>query len=287
LVHLRDTKRHRYDSIGAVEPIFDAPGVLEIDVDGVFFELYASLVEDSPHLLVFGQGAVDREKFELPVFQRWSWALSHPSSVLVLNDPTLYQGKIPLGWFQGTAERSYLPDAVAIVGHIAEHLGRQPTDVLFYGSSGGGFTSLAMAAMMRGACALANNPQTDVTRYYKSHVTALLEAGFGGIPIKEARERYAERMNLVRIFRKLNHVPDFYYVQNTQDVYHLKSHFMPFMKQVNDMILNDESKRTARVFTELYASDRNHSPLDQEDSLQAIERARELLLPVSDPQPAD
>jgi hypothetical protein len=193
LGNLDAVERRSYAGIDQVEPLFGQSQILRIELDGVNFELFTSLKRDSDQMLVFGQGAIDRTKHELPVFQRWSWAERHPCSVIVLNDPTLYLGEIPLGWFQGTAERHYLPQCVAIVRHLVERMDLRPTDVLFYGTSGGGFTSLMMTAMLG---------------------------------------MYA---------------------------YHMELHFIPFITAVNEMILERDSLRSTRVFTELYAADREHT----------------------------
>jgi predicted rRNA methylase YqxC with S4 and FtsJ domains len=46
-------------------------------------------------------------------------------------------------------------------------------NVLFYGSSAGGFMSLMLAGMFDNSIAVVNNPQTVVHNYYQRHVLIL------------------------------------------------------------------------------------------------------------------
>ncbi len=266
-----------FDSLDDVELPIGQSIIYETKIRDVAFELFCSL-KKSHHLLVFGQGAVDREKHTLPVFQRWSWAEESELSVIVFNDPTLYLGELTLGWLQGTAEHFYLPDMVQIIKQFVAKLGLKNEDVLFYGSSGGGFTSLMMAGLMHGASAVVNNPQTDILLYHERHVEALLKNSFNSITKEQARDKYKTRLNLIEFFKSVEHVPDFYYIQNTTDLFHFVNHFRPFMSQVYNMMREDERYRSARVYTELYQDPASHAPLSKAETVERIERARRWFL---------
>ena len=75
-------------------------------------------------------------------------------TVIYYNDPTLYLGKLSLGWGQGELNRFYLQDIANILEIVFVKLKVDSKNVLFYGSSGGGFMSLILAGFVKGSTAL-------------------------------------------------------------------------------------------------------------------------------------
>ena len=80
--------------------LFDEKFIFTVNYKNVKYEFFMNLQTESNKLLVMGNGAFNPEKGSLPVFQRSSWVDEIDESVIIYNDPTLYKGKINLGWGQ-------------------------------------------------------------------------------------------------------------------------------------------------------------------------------------------
>lgn len=270
-----------YFSYEEIEPIFGESIIYRIHIDGVIFEIFASLKLNSPYLDVYGQSAFDITKFQLPVFHRWSWAVKSPFSVIVLNDPTLYlikdrQESYCAGWFQGTAENYYLPIACEIVSTFAKKLQIDSTSVLFVGSSAGGFTSLMMAAYIQGSSAFVVNPQTNLT-CYPPFSKQILKNNFSQFSIEEAKDKFITRFSIVAYCRDIKYIPNFYYIQNLND-HHFRSHLIPFCGEINQLI-QENKKLQPRIHYEIYPDQVGHVILDSDIEIHRIDLARQILLP--------
>lgn len=94
-------------------------------------------------LVVLTTGAVNREKFQLPVYQRWSWAHRFNANVLCVADPGLrLSDAIPLAWYFGTVETNVTQAYAMFISDICKKEDIALSDVVLYGSSGGGFAAL-------------------------------------------------------------------------------------------------------------------------------------------------
>ena len=217
-----------------IDIVFEEPIIYEFNIDGVLFEIFAHLKYESPYLYVFSPTEVDANKYSLPCFIRWSWAIKCPYSAISLNDPTLYLGDVKVGWFQGTEDNYYLPKICDIVRILATHINMSTQSILFCGSSAGGFTSLMMAAYFRSA-AFVVNPQTDLARDGKYRLDPLLRRCFSGISREEARNKFLHRLSVPAYYRLANYIPKIYYLQNTTDKFHWKNHYLPFIQSIGEM----------------------------------------------------
>jgi hypothetical protein len=264
---IRDVKSLGFSSIKKlscsspeeIEPIFGEPVIYEINIDGVLFEMFAHLKQNSPLLYVFGPAAVDRDKNHLPYFPRWSWAINCPYSALSLNDPTLYLGDLKVGWFQGTEKQYYLPLSCNLVTHLANLINLKPEDILFCGSSAGGFSSLMMAAFVREASAFVVNPQTDITRDIKKRVNPLLKTCFSGMTRQEARKKFISRLSVLEYCHSIGNLPRIFYLQNINDHSHWKNHYLPFIQGIGNLILqSNQGVNLVNFHSELYSYSGSH-----------------------------
>lgn len=125
----------------------------------------ALLVNKSSDVLVVSlHGALDRNKYTLPRFERMRTILANDVSSMYFSDPALSREKhIQLGWYTGWEGF----DAQQIIADwsitAAKTVGA--TRILFAGSSGGGFASLQVSALVRGSVSLSFNPQTSIQGY--------------------------------------------------------------------------------------------------------------------------
>jgi hypothetical protein len=244
-------------SIEDLEPVYGEYAIYKINHHGVPFEILTHFRENSPLVYVFGQGSINdekRKKYGLPLFQRWSWAKDLAYSVIILNDPTLYMGNLEVGWFQGTKENCYLPLTCELIQVFLNKVNLNSKNVIFTGSSAGGFTSLMMAGAFPDSSVFVNNPQTDIRKDCQNSIEKLLNASFSGMSIEDAQDRQFDyRFSVIEYYRSISKIPNIYYVQNVKDTLHLNNHYMPFINELNKLIAENHDKfKTSQIYTELY-----------------------------------
>ncbi len=143
------------------------PFILKVDWDKVTYEFLIRIKPNASNTIVFGSGAggFQEQPIGPPIFHRHSWMDEFEDTVIYYNDPTLYLGKLSLGWGQGELDRFYLQDIANILEIVFTKLKIDSKNVLFYGSSGGGFMSLILAGFVKGSTAFINNPQTNLLKW--------------------------------------------------------------------------------------------------------------------------
>ncbi|WP_336645766.1 hypothetical protein [Microbacterium sp. USHLN186] len=125
----------------------------------------ALLAQDSDTLVVTLHGLLDREKFQIPRFERARSTEPFGTSCLYWADPSLWlDPKLKLAWFTGVAAIDVLSLLAERSTAVATQLGAK--QVIFTGSSGGGFAALQVSALVPGSTALVFNPQTEIYRYH-------------------------------------------------------------------------------------------------------------------------
>jgi len=264
--HHRD---HRVSKLDQIEKriITSTPAwTIEYDVAQVNYALdwpypnhfFSYFKRQQRQLLVLLQGCVEREKIQLPVFQRWSWAEEMNASVLILNDPTLMNNQLSIGWWQGSEQNYALPQACEFIKLVIHKLGLSAEDVVFFGSSAGGFVALMMAALIKGSMAIVNNPQTNILRYRVVFYTALLKEIFADMPKEEALAKYPTRFCALELFKSINYIPKIAYYQNTRDYFHFQNHFQPFIDEIYKSSIDPNEFQSV-----LYKHHSGHSPLDK------------------------
>lgn len=214
-------------------------------------------------LLIFGQGYQDRKQIQLPRFQRMDWAFKLKYNVLIFNDPTLYlRDDVGLGWCLGTKDHYVLPRFKIIVEKVRDFLCIRNKNLMFYGSSAGGFSSLMLASHFEGSSALVNNPQTNVLEFKRGGVKTLLELGFGGITLAEAHAFYGERMSFIERLRLGAYIPRIYYLQNFLDEDHYRDQMVPLMTQLQERAHKEKTiDNSRRLIFELYSDAKaEHNP---------------------------
>ena len=138
--------------------------------------------KEQQRLFVMLSAAVDRSKYRLPVFNRWTWAemKKFPGHVLCVADPTLeLHDAMNLGWYLGTDENDASEELSRFIRRFAEVLGIPEDKIVIWGSSGGGFAALALASRIEKATAVAVNAQTDILAYeIARHIEAVRRSCF-------------------------------------------------------------------------------------------------------------
>jgi hypothetical protein len=192
--------------------------------------------------LVFSPGFINRAQFQHPYFQRIKWLQTFDTYGISLADPTLdLDPGIGIGWFVGTKRTHYLACIAEFISRLLANLEIPNESTLFFGSSAGGFSSMAFAAFIRGACAFAINPQTNLARFHELRELNLIgKHCFGSTSVSAWSTIWMSRIDLVTIMKICENVPRSLIWQNKFDEYHVFQHLMPFLEGVNRLPLKCE-----------------------------------------------
>jgi hypothetical protein len=238
--------------------------IYHIKGEGLPIFLFAKITGPSNPLIVFGQGMVVRDQIALPRFQRMDWADSFSENVIILSDPTLHLGDdVTLGWLLGTHDNYITPKIAEAVKRARDQLKLADQNILFYGTSAGGFGSLMLSTHFENAAVFVNNAQTNVLKFTRGGVARLLQVAFAGISRDEAAKRYGERFSFMEALRRGARLPRLYYLQNILDDDHYNDQLLPLMSAVTIPAAAKSGTHIERQFiVDLYIDNKTlHNPL--------------------------
>ncbi len=121
---------------------FDESGQLLIEVNSIPFNCLYSR-DDSKRLYVILSGGIG-EGTRIPNFQRGNYYSILDGCVLAVDDPmySIYKDKgLKVGWYYGK-EKTLLDDFALIIEKLCCDIGIDQKDIVFYGSSSGGYAAL-------------------------------------------------------------------------------------------------------------------------------------------------
>lgn len=185
-------------------------------------------------LIVTFHGALEREKYTIPRFERVRTTEPHGTSCLYWADPSLWlDDSLALAWYTGAGTLDLFELLAERSRAVASAVGA--TKILFTGSSGGGFAALQTSALLPGSTALVFNPQTAISEYWKTvqrKYLAVCQPTAISVPALEFdfsydwSARLSDRFSAVRRYSAptQNRV---HYWTNVNDWHHAK-HFRPF-----------------------------------------------------------
>lgn len=135
--------------------------------DGFKFECLwqPSHLQECKLVILFSSGG-RTNKTGMTSFARWSYP--NKFNVLNIEDPMykLYP-ELTTAWYYGTREKSLLNVVAEVIKKIQKILGIFSKDVVFIGSSAGGYASLLMTALLPGSNCIAMNPQVNLVNWGK------------------------------------------------------------------------------------------------------------------------
>lgn len=184
------------------------------------FECFGHFVEGSRRLICLMPSALPGGK-EKPqaVFHRWSWCAHLNENVISVNDPTFSIPEIYCGWFLGRGDVDVIRLISERVGRIAAKLNVKIEDVVFYGSSMGGFGSMMMASLNKGALAIAEVPQLDIAEYPIKAAKADVEKYcLSGVSLQRFSESKGHFVSVVERFIKEGNIPNIKLITNSADI---------------------------------------------------------------------
>jgi len=207
-------------------------------VNNVKYEFLITFNDFSKKLLIIGSGALpsndnthDRSR---PLFNRHSWDF-HESTIFY-NDPTLYIDDELLGpWCIGTINDWYLQNIAKIIEEIAKNRGIENKNLLFFGSSAGGFTSLLLSILIKDSYSLAEIPQFNLKNNWRRHYLLLIKHCFKGLSENEVEEKWSHRLNAIDLIKKENYIPNTFLLLDYSVKSDVEMQYVPFFEELNDI----------------------------------------------------
>ena len=215
--------------------------VYAIQWGGVPFEFAIYCPREAKEAVVLGTGNV-RADTCLPIFSRITWAKEIPGCAIYYFDPTRYIEGGTLYWGYGTNQWWYLENVAVLLKRILDKLGISISNTLFFGSSGGGFTSVLLASMLHGRVT-AINPQMIVQNYHSFAVRNLRTA-----VLKPGEELLIERTHAVKLFEREGFFPPLQIWQNSSEPRDITSQVVPFLQELSEYGLDWGDKLRIRFY---------------------------------------
>lgn len=229
-------------------------------------EFLIRFASENKNLICFGSGFTD---IKPPVFNRHSWQSYFKESVIYFNDPTLYvDERIKLGWGVGNHDEYYLEDVAELIKKLCKKHSILNRNILFYGSSGGGFMSIQLATMIQGSTVLVNNAQLIVNKFPRNYYKRTLRLCFNGMSEDAILEKYGYRFNVVEMFKKENYIPNLIYLINIASEEDLHTQCIPFVERLKEITY---SNKTVEILTYSEKND-GHGPLNKDKSIKYIKK---------------
>lgn len=218
-----------------------APGWYQVELDGFVLDFYFRPSEHA-RAYVVSPGWMNRVTHPYPFFQRISWFDRLDGIGISLADPLLRLDEhVQLGWFVGTDRADFSRVTAAYLERLLEHFGVPRARTLFFGSSAGGFASLAFAALVRGSKVLAFNPQTDILRFHDvTELAKMTRAAFGRRDMIKIRDAYSTRTSIAALWRSEGYVPPGQIIVNTHDRWHVEQHIAPLLGSLAGGVIGGE-----------------------------------------------
>ena len=224
----------------------DEPFGLEVNHEDVRYCFIIRLTSNNKNLLCFGPGAFLRNKktsegklITPPFFTRWKWYVHFKESFISYADPIFFDDdKIKVGWFVGRKDIWYLEVVSEIIKKIAINQEIKNSNMLFYSSSAGGFTSIELGTLIKGSKVIVDNTQFNVLHYRKEHVDTLfefLQKEFPDMTRSEIEEHLKCRLNTIELFKKENYIPNITYYVNSASNIDIYDHCIPFIEDLKEL----------------------------------------------------
>ena len=244
---------------------------LIVEYENFDYEFLLRDLENSDKLTVLGSGAFNKTKNydrTKPLFNRWSWTFD--DSTLYYHDPTLYLADdIYAPWGLGTPEVWYLEKIAIITEKIAQLLSVKNNDILFYGSSAGGFTSLMLSILVKDSVCLAEVPQFDITSW-GSFWRPLKNASFD-MDDKEFVDKYRYRVSVMKLIQEHDYVPNAYILMDCSAEYDFTRQYLPFLKRLNNFTYDIKGNSMKLI---IFGKNTGHSALPKDIILSLIRHVR-------------
>ena len=267
-----------FNEIDGFDFPIDIPFELHINYNKIVYSFIIKFSSKNKNLICFGPGAHARDatnsKGKLlrpPYYDRWSWYKYFDESFIAYSDPIfLYDEKITLGWFVGDENQWYLETLSKIIKKLSHCQNILHENILFFGSSGGGFSSVGLGTLIKGSKVLINNSQFFIMNYRKYHVENLmgiLKQRFNESSVEKIVKLLNYRLDVVELFKREKYIPKITYYLNLESDHDVNCQYVPLVNELSKLDLyNDELN--VKFYREV--KDVPHNPLATQKTINII-----------------
>ena len=236
------------------------------------YETYCFLIRftHSDKLICLGSGAEKRNEnnYDRPIFQRHSWYSEFDASVIYYSDPIFIRSRSAMcGWCVGTPHEYYLDYIRKILEKLCFNKKIKNKNMLFYGSSAGGFTSIKLGTYFKGSKVLVNNPQIDVRNFNDEYYEKLLKVCFRNMTKEEVEKEFSDRLHVFSAFKEENYIPKIHYLLELYSEVDFENNLLPFLREIKKLNI-ENSINPIQIL--LYNENGFHTPLNKATTIKLI-----------------
>lgn len=212
----------------------------------VKYEFLVNIKDNQEKVLVLGSGGIPEEytrSRKEPYYNRFSWPFQE--SIINYNDPTHYlSDEFNGSWGVGTIDDWYLENIAAIIKKLTDKIYKYTDEnkyknIIFHGSSMGGFMSIMLSILVENSTSIAEIPQLEVLNQTGSGKNVLKHC-FNGMSKKEANEKFGYRLNVIDLIKQRNYIPNAYLILDCSYDVDFERQYKPFFDKLNQLPYNEE-----------------------------------------------
>jgi hypothetical protein len=236
------------------------------------FHFKINIKDHNDKLVVFSNGAADRKRSELPLFMRHTWSEEINANCLYIDDRTIHDSKLMIGWGIGREDSHFLREVSLIVQKITQLLEIKSDSTFYYGSSAGGFMSMILSIKHRYSKAIINNPQLILKNYIDGKPLSFIRNNFfKQYSQEEFIKKFPDRISIPYLMNAQNYVPRVLYIFNRESLEDYEKQYLPFLEELSDYNI-DQSKIEYLIY---HHKSLGHNPLPKERTIKIINSALE------------
>ena len=237
------------------------------------YEFLLNIKKDVDELVCLSSSVLkvdDLEKFhKKPLFHRLSWKFRQ--STILFNDPTRYVNvdddftkDLQGGWSVGTYDDYFLRNIKDMILKITNYFNISNENILFYGSSMGGFTSLMLGTMVRGSMVLADLPQLYLLNF--GHFTNKVIKKLYSEYSEEELSKVTYKFSFMEMMKKENYVPDAQIFISCRP-YDIDTQYLQFIGDLYDIFNIENNENNIKLVIRPID---NHQHMDKQDSIDYV-----------------
>ena len=268
-----------FDEIDEFEFPLDEAFGLQIIYNDTLYCLIVRFSSNNNNLICMGPGYHFRDEilsngeiYKPPFFDRWSWFKYFKESFIAYSDPLMFfDDELNIGWFVGTKDEWYLKSLADIIDKLAKNQKIINENILFFGSSGGGFSSIVLATLIKNSKVLINNSQFFILNYNKPTLDKLFSSispTFKGETRDEIIDEIKHRLDVIELFEKMEYAPFITYYLNSVSKGDIIDQTIPLLKKIR------ESDYYNGIDIKIYSQNKKvpHEPLPVNKSVDIIKK---------------
>lgn len=248
---------------------------MKITHNNVKYDFIVNFKENNKNLICFGSGSHNRDtksnEWELegpPYFERASWYNYFDESTIFFADPTFYEDdEITIGWYIGDQNQWYLEVISIIILKLCLNQKISNENILFFGSSGGGFAALGLATLIKNSKVMVNNAHFFVMNYWTWHINNLFKflVPHFNLSQNQILNRYSYRFDIIDLFKKEKYVPNICYYVNIKSKNNFYNQFVKFLEEYSKLSF------TNNLDVNFYCEDTDYLPMEKNKTILIIQ----------------